>query len=454
MEAIRVTGIQVVRLFDEINYDIRLEEEKPVGIIIAPNGRGKTTLLKLLAFALRPDYDRYLEIRDIPFSRFVCSLSNRKKIVLRQVFTEQTAGEFRAQDSRGARVKAKAPKKIRDLEYVILPAGKDEEKGNKGIRLGEILDRKQDFPLPADYFTEAEMLEMFENRGIPSAAAATRFSETLKKYIAGKKCVKPVIFIGTSRLQQTEVPRGRPGRPDGKGFTDPLEQAVEHIAEIIRTARGQYNMEVSKAKDRLPRLFLQNDEDLPEMDVFLEKWKAYTEELEKFQRIGLIEQNKEFIRDSEIPHVYGTKKEFLNTYLAAFRDTTRPLNEVYDKLNLFKSIFDERNSITHKTVTLGTDGLELYFRKKRLDFAALSSGEKHDFIMFYNLIFNAEKGSMVLVDEPEISLHIEWQESYLDHLIEICAIHQMQAVVATHSPHIISSHFDCLVDKGEYDDPD
>lgn len=38
-----------------------------------------------------------------------------------------------------------------------------------------------------------------------------------------------------------------------------------------------------------------------------------------------------------------------------------------------------------------------------------SSGERHIVIMFYDLLFTAKPGSLVIIDEPEVSLHVTWQ---------------------------------------------
>ena len=40
----------------------------------------------------------------------------------------------------------------------------------------------------------------------------------------------------------------------------------------------------------------------------------------------------------------------------------------------------------------------------------LSSGELHLFIIFYEIIFNTYKNSLILIDEPELSFHISWQQ--------------------------------------------
>ena len=78
----------------------------------------------------------------------------------------------------------------------------------------------------------------------------------------------------------------------------------------------------------------------------------------------------------------------------------------------------------------------------------LSSGEKHDFIMFYELIFNADRTSVFLIDEPEISLHVAWQMEFIDILERICKLNGTQAIIATHSPDIVNGHDDLLISLG------
>lgn len=44
--------------------------------------------------------------------------------------------------------------------------------------------------------------------------------------------------------------------------------------------------------------------------------------------------------------------------------------------------------------------------KNEIPIEHLSSGEKNDFVLFYELIFKCDSKSLILVDEPEISLHV------------------------------------------------
>ena len=79
----------------------------------------------------------------------------------------------------------------------------------------------------------------------------------------------------------------------------------------------------------------------------------------------------------------------------------------------------------------------------------LSSGEQHQVVLLYELIFKTEKNVLVLIDEPEISLHVAWQKEFLKDLQEIIKIQAMPVVIATHSPQIIDGNWDLTVDLEE-----
>ena len=76
----------------------------------------------------------------------------------------------------------------------------------------------------------------------------------------------------------------------------------------------------------------------------------------------------------------------------------------------------------------------------------LSSGEKQMIIQVYELLFRAQSGTLVLIDEPELSLHMMWQMNYLKNLMEIAHLRGFQCIVATHSPQIFNSLWSKSVD--------
>ncbi len=75
----------------------------------------------------------------------------------------------------------------------------------------------------------------------------------------------------------------------------------------------------------------------------------------------------------------------------------------------------------------------------------LSSGEQHEVVLLYELIFKAKPNTTVLIDEPEISLHITWQNDFLKDLMQIIKLQSIQVIIATHSPQIINENWDLTV---------
>jgi predicted ATPase len=67
------------------------------------------------------------------------------------------------------------------------------------------------------------------------------------------------------------------------------------------------------------------------------------------------------------------------------------------------------------------------------DIKFLSSGEQQVLILFSYIAFNSEDGRLFIIDEPELSLHIKWQEEFLNQLERITP-KTTQLILATHSP--------------------
>ena len=85
-------------------------------------------------------------------------------------------------------------------------------------------------------------------------------------------------------------------------------------------------------------------------------------------------------------------------------------------------------------------------RGRVLPLESLSSGEQHELILHYDLLFRVPPNTVVLLDEPELSLHIEWQNRFLSDLMAIIELSSFDAVVATHSPDIVGDRDDLMVE--------
>ena len=76
---------------------------------------------------------------------------------------------------------------------------------------------------------------------------------------------------------------------------------------------------------------------------------------------------------------------------------------------------------------------------KNIDISYLSSGEKKILILCTRIILELKNSSSLIIDEPENSLHIQWQEllsEMFNNFLEYSPTSQL--IVATHSPYIVS----------------
>ncbi len=100
-----------------------------------------------------------------------------------------------------------------------------------------------------------------------------------------------------------------------------------------------------------------------------------------------------------------------------------------------------------KSVTIDEFGRMRLFYDGRdaVKLKELSSGERQILVLIIHLVFNkaSDSANIIIIDEPELSLHIAWQEMFCDKILE--ANGSLQAILATHSPSIISDRVeDCV----------
>jgi predicted ATP-binding protein involved in virulence len=130
------------------------------------------------------------------------------------------------------------------------------------------------------------------------------------------------------------------------------------------------------------------------------------------------------------------------------RDAEKKLgsfDDVFAKIDLFKKI---ANSLfLNKKLTISQKGFGIITADgSQLDPTLLSSGEQHEIVLLYELLFRVRNNSIILIDEPELSLHVAWQEAFLPDLVEMAKLSKFDALIATHSPQIISDRWDLTVE--------
>lgn len=159
---------------------------------------------------------------------------------------------------------------------------------------------------------------------------------------------------------------------------------------------------------------------------------ASTTLVQKYRFINIVDTN--LIKD--IPSFIATK-----IITAIFQNKNEKVGDVQ------KKVFDEINEIFEileinvKVEDISQDGRNIPIFKnsagEKFDINELSSGEKQLFLRTLAIKMLNPENSIILIDEPELSLHPKWQQQIVDVYKKIGKNNQI--IIATHSPHILGS---------------
>ena len=117
--------------------------------------------------------------------------------------------------------------------------------------------------------------------------------------------------------------------------------------------------------------------------------------------------------------------------------TKQELDKINERKNLFISLVNECFAETGKE--LSNDSTKLVFIKDNsigIYPKELSSGEKQLLIILLTVLLERDKEYILMLDEPEISMHISWQYKLIDMILQLNP--NVQILLTTHSPMIFS----------------
>lgn len=129
------------------------------------------------------------------------------------------------------------------------------------------------------------------------------------------------------------------------------------------------------------------------------------------------------------------------------------LAEIYQEKRDSEQSIEEFLAVVNHYWKRSSDQKELRFDKlkvevearsaaidRKLPLAALSSGEKQILSVFARLYLDWGKKYLILIDEPELSLSLEWQRSFLPDVLRTPTCEQLIAI--THSPFVFENELD------------
>ncbi|MEZ8292141.1 AAA family ATPase [Vibrio sp. 10N.237.312.B06] len=229
------------------------------------------------------------------------------------------------------------------------------------------------------------------------------------------------------------------GNIEGEGFVNAFDFPDSYTEEQIEEGR--------KALRERPNAFLFQEDrkvmhnlDNSNIDPNLEFWATYSTSIDtRFFYIRDAMQIRESQIDSERSKILddfegvGDFDGHRNDprYKKVINDK-KSIADLYSLLNIYfsesgKSIVKDKddNKVTLKNSANDTP----------ISWHLLSRGEKTIIYLFFSVFLYKDKVSMFLLDEPDVALHINWQENLIKDITSIAPEHQF--VIATHSPGLV-----------------
>ena len=159
---------------------------------------------------------------------------------------------------------------------------------------------------------------------------------------------------------------------------------------------------------------------------------ASTTLLQEYKFINIVDTN--LIKD--IPSYIATKiiSEMLKNKNEKVGDIQKKvfdeINEIFETLGIEVKIEDISQDGRNIPIFTNSSG-------DKFDINELSSGEKQLFLRTLAIKMLNPENSIILIDEPELSLHPKWQQRIVDVYRKIGKNNQI--IIATHSPHVLGS---------------
>lgn len=450
----RIIEVSVTDLFGVFNHTIPLNIEERVTIVHGPNGFGKTILLRMLDGLFN---SRYSELRDIPYQTFQVRFDDGSAVRVDKSRQPVAAQPTFPEDKYGIEMINHRQEESSPAVTISL-----HKRGGGEPRVFPLAAiRGDDFPLSAiedvipflhrvgrtGWLDErtAEVLSLDE--------VMDRYSGALPPFVSIKKPdwwteVQKSIDIRLIEAQRLLSIRGADRRRTRGGlqWVPAVEEYSAELAETIQRKLAE-SAALSQSLDRTfpVRLVEQMGQSRLTEDELRAKLSELEQERSRLEEVGLLDKEEEmaFLPPSQLS---SSTKDVLEVYVQDGERKLSVFDEIADKIELFKQIINDR--FLYKQMTLSKQAGFSFTTSdgEPLPVTALSSGEQQEIVLLYQLLFKASPNSLILIDEPELSLHLVWQRQFLRDLQGIAKLASLDVLIATHSPQIIHDRWDLTVE--------
>lgn len=429
-------SIEIEGLFGKYNYLINFRDD--ISIWVSENGIGKTTILNIIVAILTSDQKTLM---DINFKKVIVNISGESYQIDREQYFQVNSNNNRY----SKRIKAL-------LEELSMYVPK-----SYSMKLRNDFEHKKyidlEFIEESSYRFFNNDIDLIKDKKIMYLLHELKelqykdLSRTL--YKIKKALEEDILFYPTYRRVEVGLDKVFLNRRDeynryelspkyiGFGMNDVKNRISNVLNKMRKDANTAYiEMNANIISELLKKnvsyyLHKYNPIDLHKVDVII---KRIGEE-----RIDNIDSLKSFLdkssRGKTIPNI-----EFLSYYLqklVKIYDAQKPLDSKLRKFSDVCTKYLSGKKIIYDETLLTMNVYDC--NDEKIDFEDLSSGEKQVISIFSKVYLDVVTPCIFIIDEPEISLSIEWQKEFLKDIFNSEKIGLM--IATTHSPFIFKNEY-------------
>lgn len=450
VQVVKLVKATVLGLFGRYSHSIEFGSEDEFLILYGPNGVGKTKFLEIIFSSASLNY---FALEPLPFSFAELVYSDGTILTVSRNRVEK---EIELSRWSGTKITFEISIEGKDAkEWQPIPE-KFYDTLSRRSGLVQTSDGEWEDIRRGEKYSVSELYRKYVARQSYGREDQTELGEfdELPELFAEFRARTSCYLIDSQRLLAEQYIAARGGR--GYGY-DRDRRAVlrariseysEKVKEKLDRAQAEHSR-LSQQKDRsFPSRVLKEAEGKVSQDpsTIRERYKEQSEFRERLAKVVSVDLSERL----ELPErdLDNWELALLHLYVNDTEEKFAPFANLLERIELLQKIVNKR--LLNKQLEVTASGGLLVRRDdgERIALDALSTGEQHEIILMFDLLLNVESGATVLIDEPEISLHIAWQLSFIPDVRRIAGLVGFRFLVATHSPHIINGEWDRALDLG------
>ncbi len=397
-------------------HSFQFDLNEDVNFLIGINGSGKTTVINLIVAVLKADFSVLDKIEFDSVTITLKESGGRKKPEVSVIKKEIKSSPFRAIEYKIKNSSSEKPEvySLDDYEERISYRNIPRHILNREIqrRYGDSIIEH------LNQLSDVSWLSV--HRSSPTEDRERKsFESTVDRKLdeLSNRLVRYFSTLGRQgsalleKFQETIFLSMLTGKNPKGLFHQDTELDIEEEKKALNAIFSQFNLDAKKYTSRV--------------DNHFRTLKKATEKLSKTEALGNVDVAAIVLND-RIDHIIEDWNVLVKQREKIFkpRETfLQIINNLMERKKTFS--INDRNELNATTKS-----------GKELPMKLLSSGEKQLLIILGEALLQQKRSCIYIADEPELSLHVKWQESLVDNLLALNP--KAQIIFATHSPDVVS----------------